>query len=234
VTQRRRRAILLLALALAAGGISASRVSGREARVDAELAPLVPALVARADIAPGDRIKAADLAIRQVPQRFAPADALSAPEQAVGRAAAAPVIAGGYITSAAFAGGSTQDGEPSPLTRGQRAIEIPVAGGQALDDAEPGTHVDVLVTTESRSGSGRTFLALQDVELLGVRDASDGSRTQDGAAAHATSLATLRVGLRQAVYLTAAQSFAREVRLLVRAPGDRRGVPAIAVSGAGL
>ena len=35
-------------------------------------------------------------------------------------------------------------------------------------------------------------------------------------------MATLRVTVRQAVYLTAAQNFAREIRLLARAPGDRR------------
>jgi pilus assembly protein CpaB len=33
--------------------------------------------------------------------------------------------------------------------------------------------------------------------------------------------ATLRVTVRQAVYLAAAQSFARELRLLPRAAGDR-------------
>ena len=33
--------------------------------------------------------------------------------------------------------------------------------------------------------------------------------------------ATLRVSVRDAVYLAAAQSFAREVRLLPRAAGDR-------------
>ena len=33
----------------------------------------------------------------------------------------------------------------------------------------------------------------------------------------------------QAVYLAAAQSFARDVRLLVRAPGDRRKVGALIV-----
>jgi pilus assembly protein CpaB len=38
------------------------------------------------------------------------------------------------------------------------------------------------------------------------------------------------VTLRQAVYLTAAQSFAREIRLLPRAPGDRaRGDQGISV-----
>jgi pilus assembly protein CpaB len=35
-------------------------------------------------------------------------------------------------------------------------------------------------------------------------------------------MASLRVTLRQAVYLAAAQSFARELRLLPRAEGDRR------------
>jgi pilus assembly protein CpaB len=34
--------------------------------------------------------------------------------------------------------------------------------------------------------------------------------------------ASLRVTVRQAVFLAAAQSFAREIRLLPRAPGDRR------------
>jgi pilus assembly protein CpaB len=34
--------------------------------------------------------------------------------------------------------------------------------------------------------------------------------------------ATLRVTVRQAVYLAAAQAFAREIRLLARAPGDHR------------
>jgi pilus assembly protein CpaB len=34
--------------------------------------------------------------------------------------------------------------------------------------------------------------------------------------------ATLCVTVRQAVFLAAAQAFAREIRLLARAPGDRR------------
>ena len=41
---------------------------------------------------------------------------------------------------------------------------------------------------------------------------------------------TLRVTLRQAVYLAAAQTFARDVRVLPRAAGDRRrGAAGIAV-----
>jgi pilus assembly protein CpaB len=232
---RRRRAALLLALALAAGGIAASRVHGRATAIEQQVGPLVPVLVAVTDVPAGKRIGARMLAVRQVPQQFVPPDALSQPREALGQRLGAPVAAGGYVTAAAFAAaapaGEDGDGSSQALARGQRAIELAVAGGEALTSAPPGARVDVLVTTDSRSGSGRTFLALQDVELLAVREADAASEARDGAAANATAVATLRVTLRQAVYLTAAQSFARELRLLVRSPGDRRSAPPTAVDG---
>jgi pilus assembly protein CpaB len=232
---RRRRAGIMLAFALAAGGLAASRVHGRAAEIEQQVGPLVPVLAARTEIEAGKLVSAGMLVVRHVPQRFAPADALAAPEQALGQRLGAPVSAGGYVTQGALAAAAGGDGRDqlAPLARGERSIEVAVAGGDALEGAEPGTRVDVLVTTDSRSGSGRTFLALQDVELLGVRAASR-SDSEDGAAAHASALATLRVTLRQAVYLTAAQSFARELRLLVRAPGDRRSAAPPAVSGGSL
>jgi len=236
VRARRRRAALLLALALAAGGIAASRVQGRAAEIERQVGPLVPVVVAKRDVPAGRRVTAAMLALRQVPQRFAPPDSLAGPEQALGQRVGVPVAAGGYLTAAAFAvpGAAGEERDPgAPLGRGQRALDVAVAGGEALEAAPPGTRVDVLVTTESRSGSGRTFLALQDVELLGTRAAGDEGR-QDGAAAHAGTIATLRLTLREAVYLTAAQSFAREVRLLARSPGDRRSAPPLQVSAGGL
>jgi pilus assembly protein CpaB len=233
---RRRRAALLLALALAAGGISASRVQSRASELERQVGPLVPVLVATGDLAAGERVSASVLAVRQVPQRFAPPDSLAAPEEAVGQRLGAPIAAGSYITRGTFAGpaGGGDGGDAAgaaPLARGQRAIELAVAGGEALASAPPGTRVDVLVTTDSRSGSGRSFLAMQDVELLGVRAPDGGSDPGDGAASHATAIATLRVRLREAVYLTAAESFSREIRLLVRAPGDRRSAPPLAVDG---
>ena len=117
------------------------------------------------------------------------------------------------------------------MRRGERAVEVAVSGGAALGDAaDPGARVDVLVSTESRDGPGRSFLALEDVELLALRAGGDGGeggappseRAGQSGAAAATATATLRVTLRQAVYLTAAQNFAREVRLLSRPPGDGR------------
>ena len=69
------------------------------------------------------------------------------------------------------------------------------------------------------------MVALEDVELLALRAADAaapvGPPDEAGGDAAATAVTTLRVTLEQAVYLTAAENFAREIRLLVRPPGDR-------------
>ena len=149
---------------------------------------------------------------------------------------AALVPAGGYLTGGALAQHDPRDDRgDAPLAPGERSLDVAVAGGAALATAVPGTRVDVLVTTDPSSGGGRTFLALEDVELLAVRPGGGGGdAAAGGAASHATAVATLRVTLRQAVFLTAAESFAREIRLLVRAPGDRSSAPPLAVGGRAL
>jgi pilus assembly protein CpaB len=105
-------------------------------------------------------------------------------------------------------------------------VDVAVAAGADLAAAGPGARVDVLVTSDRGAGHGKTYLALADVELLGARaggaDSAGAGASGSGASARATAVATLRVTLREAVLLTAAQSFAREIRLLVRPPGEPR------------
>lgn len=242
VARRRRRAAVLLALAVACGGLAASNVQSREHEVESAVGPLVPVVVTRADVHPGARLHAAQLAVRQVPQRFAPRDALFAPDEAAGHRVAGGLAAGAYVTAGAFASAGAADAQSAtggaPIRRGERTVDVAVAGGEGLISAPPGTRVDVIVTTEPRTGAaGRTYLALQDVELLAARagdSGADAAGSGEGAAAHATTTATLRVTLRQAVFLTAAQSFAREIRLLTRAPGDRKPVGPLTVGAGGL
>ena len=117
-------------------------------------------------------------------------------------------------------------------------MEVAVAGGPALAVAEPGARVDVVVSTEPRESPGRTFVALENAELLALRPLGDrgglDAQAAEGARGAATAVATLRVSSRQAVYLTAAQNFAREVRLLARARGDRRRIGRAGVAAGGL
>lgn len=222
---------MLLLFALAAGGLAASEVSGQVSDVEARVGPLVPVLVARADVEQGAKLSPEALTTAEVPTRYAPADAIASPEEAAGLRTAVAIPAGSYVTVGQLGVGAVGDEDgPSTLARGERALELAVAGGEALaaQAGSPGSRVDVLVTTESDAGAGRTYVALENAELLGMRagDAAAGGGSSEGSPAAAagaggSTIATLRVTLRQAVFLTAAQNFAREIRLLARAPGDR-------------
>ena len=85
-----------------------------------------------------------------------------------------------------------------------------------------------------RAAFAVSLAALEDVELLGARPSAPADGGGGGSGSHATAVATLRVTVREAVLLTAAQSFAREIRLLVRPPGERRAGRPVAVDAASL
>jgi pilus assembly protein CpaB len=225
VNARRRRGLLLLALALASGGLAASQVHRRERSVEERVGPLVTVVVAASDLPAGASLRPGALAARRVPARFVPPDALSSTAGLAGARTAVALAAGSYLTAGHLRGRRGGGaGDRQPLGPGERALEVAVSGGGALDGAASGTRVDVVLTTEPHDGAGRSFVALENVELLGLRAGVDGAGYEadvEGGTPAETALATLRVTLRQAVYMTAAENFAREVRVLVRPPGDR-------------
>jgi pilus assembly protein CpaB len=210
----------MLALALGCGWLAAADVSSREQRLRAGVGPLADALVARADVRAGDRLAPRDLALRRVPTRFLPPDALASTADAAGLRAAVAIPRGGYVTASALGSpeGATTGPGAASLAPGERALDMLVSNTSAAELGGPGARVDVLVTTGRNGSPGRTRLALQDVQLLATRPAADDNAGK--------LVATLRVTVRQAVYLTAAQNFAQEVRLLPRPAGARSGPPA--------
>lgn len=191
---RRRRAALLLGLAIILGALAASDVARREAALRELVGAPVELLVARAPLAAGREIEPADLAVRKVPERFALEGAPALPELLVGQRLAVAVPAG------------------VPLGRHllERAADVIARGSPELVVA--GARVDVIVARERA-----TELALEDVEVLAAQPIPAGERQAPGPQV----LATLRVTVPQAVYLAAAGTYAAEIRLLVRAPGDR-------------
>jgi pilus assembly protein CpaB len=219
---RRRRAAILLGLALVLGGLAAQDVARRESAVRAQLGPAVDVVVARSDLGPGRPVTAADLAVRRVPARYAPVGAAAAPETLIGQRLAAAVPRGGYVGEAMLV--TERDVGGPPVRKGERAADVVALGARSL--VVPGARVDVLVTRDGEGGAeARTDLALEDVEVLSARPAPAGAGDDAGQRV----AATLRVSVRDAVYLAAAQSFAREIRLLPRATGDRARTGAITV-----
>lgn len=226
---QRRRGLLLLSVALASGGLAASQVRERERSVAARVGPTVPVVVAARDLTAGARVSARALAVRQVPARFVPPDSFASAAAVVGLRPTAPIAAAGYVTAGLFEGSRDEHRATGGVRRGERAVTVEVSGAAGL---AAGSRVDVLVSTESSAGAGRTLMALAGAELLGLEAgptaAAPGERT---GASGPTALATLRVTLRQAVYLTASDNFAREIRLLARPPGDRSAAGAVVSQG---
>jgi pilus assembly protein CpaB len=227
VTARRRRGLLRLSVARASGGLAASQVHERERRAARELGPAVEVVVAARDLRAGARVMREAIGVRRVPARFVPADALvsgaGAAAGLVGARVAVPVAAGSYLNAGLFEGGEG-GGRGEVGRRGEREVTVGVAGGGALGDLVPGARVDVLVSTETGPAGSRTVMALAGAELLRIGDTADAGYpdpdADGGAVSGPTAVATLRVSLRQAIYLTAADNFAREIRLLPRPPGD--------------
>jgi pilus assembly protein CpaB len=204
---RRRRAALLLGLAIVLGTLAASDVARRERALREQVGPAVEVLVASGPLSAGRRLEPGDLAVRRVPERFA-SGGVAVPDLLVGRRLAVDVPAGApldtHLLESAVAAG--------PLIRsGERAAELVARASPELVVA--GVRVDVVVTRERL-----TELALEDVEVLAVRPVPAEAREGPGPQV----AATLRVTVRQAIYLAAAAAYAGEIRLLVRAPGDRR------------
>jgi len=216
----RRRALLLGGLALVLGGLAASSVAGREAALSRRVGSLVDIVIARRPIAAGAPVRAAALAVRRVPERFAPSDPVQSPDSVSGLKATVDIPAGTDLTNALVGDGRPRPAGPA-IGRGQRVAEIVALGSPAL--VTPGSRVDVLVTSEPHAGEGgEAVLALEDVEVLDATavTADDAPSGGDTGSAGERVAASLRVTLRQAVYLAAAQDFAHELRLLPRAAGD--------------
>jgi pilus assembly protein CpaB len=233
----RRRAAAMLGAAVVCAGLAVSAVDRYAGEVEARVGPLVPVVVATGDIRRGRtvtrRVAATLLAQRLVPRRFAPPAALRSRADAIGFEVTAAVAAGDYV-------GGSQLGPPG--SRGEmharwsgdaRVVQVAVAGAHTIAEAlRAGSLVDVLITTERGRSAPRTFLALQRVPVVGFEPGAGGSLPGDGRSADGR--VTLRATLRQAVLLTAADNFAREIRVIPRATGDHRRLLPISISASGL
>jgi pilus assembly protein CpaB len=229
---RRRRALLLGGLALVLGGLAAFNVAGREAALERRVGGLVDVVVSREPIAAGDRVRARALAVRRVPERFAPAGTSGVPAAFVGRRAAVDIPAAVDLNAGMIVREDAAPAGPA-VGRGERVAQVVALGSP--DVVLPGSRVDVLVTPEpANDAPGEAVLALEDVEVIAASAVADEGAAAGKAAPGPRVSASLRVTLRQAVYLAAAQDFARELRLLPRASGDRERGRAGLRMGAGL
>ena len=223
---RRARAIAFACAALACAGLAAALAGGYRTDLESQLGPLRPVVVARARLSAHQALRPAEasrlLEVRRVPERFSPPGAVTSAEQAIGRAPAAAIPAGAYVLASQLRtpGVRHRRSDPPRLGSGRQPVEIAVSGAEALAavGGDPrGSRVDVIVTTEPGpgGGSGRTYVAAEDVELLALRQSGDpGAGAGFPGPGSAAVTATLALTRPQALRLIQAENFARGVRLI--------------------
>ncbi len=141
-----------------------------------------PTLVAVRDVAAGEVISTDDVEVVSRPSGQRPATALTAPEAALGRAAAGPIAAREVLTSERLVGGDLLAGQPADHV----ALSVPVVDASSVG-VRPGNRVDLYAT-----GAGTQVAT--DVVVLAVHDS--GQTTGLGVAA--PPRLTLSLGPQQA------------------------------------
>ena len=212
---RRARAVAFGLAALACAGLAASVAGRYRSGVTAQYGGLRPVVVASAELQAGRTIGprqvARSLVVRRIPGRFVPHDALRKPAEALGRAPGATVPAGSYLLAAQLAVPQPAPPPAAAAGRGRRPVQVEISGAEALTvgGASPeGSRVDVVVSEQSGLGRrARTYVAASGVRLLAL---SGPPGPGEGWSA------TLALTRAQALELIAADTGAREVRLLAR------------------
>ena len=133
---------------------------------------------------------------------------LATTAQAEGRRTVAPIAPGEPVTQAAL-GGAPGTG-PAPLQAGERAVPVPLrAAGASAAAPGPGARVDVLAS-DGEGPAGRTRVVVSGAEVLALM------RSDDGGGDIAADALLLRLGVDDALAVTQALDFAREVRVVIR------------------
>jgi Flp pilus assembly protein CpaB len=214
---RRGRAIGFAALAVGCAVASASIASAYRTSVDDRLGELRPVVTVERSIDAGTdlrgRILRTALGVRSVPERFLPPDAISDPQQVVGRRTLAAIPAGSYLLASHLRSAEPRRPSQPRLGKDLHPVEVTVSGAGAL--AATGSaeaRVDVVVAGEPVTGGrARVRVAARGVRLIGIEPADPSAGTAVGGDSWSATLALTRS---QALELIEAENFAREIRLI--------------------
>ena len=188
---------------------------------------LVPLVVAARPVAAETKLSAADLKIRQVPQRLFPAAGLQRVEAAADRICRTPLFPDDPLQAAKLYPLGSDGGMTFTIPAGKRAVTLAVDEVTGVAGfVKPGNRVDVIGAREDRgNGSARAQVVVQNLPVLAVAQDRD---DRNGRQAKLVSSVTLMATPREAELLTLASEQGK-IRLALRATGDNAVVRTIGV-----
>ncbi len=210
--------LIAVVLGLAAAVFAQSWMKSRIAAAEADTRGGVPVLVATADIAFGEKIKAEQVKAATWPKSSVPEEALHAQDDVIGKVANQRIVAGELFLRQRVSlegGGSSLAAKVEPNKRAVtvRVNDVIGVAGFLL----PGNRVDVLATRMIESTHrAETHTLLQNVKVLAVDQTAQTEKDQPVV----VRAVTLEIDPSQAVDLARATEEGT-VQLALRNPDDR-------------
>ncbi len=210
--------VLLLSLVVAAGASFIVYQAARSAPASSAAATTVPMAVAARALPGGAKLAAEDIKMVDWPATNPIKGGISRSADAVGRGLIAAVVENEPLSAAKLAEAGSGAGLPPMITAGMRAISVKVDEVVGVAGfAEPGAHVDVVVTISQRDESV-SRVVVSNVAVLAAGTRADQGLLGDAKAAP-SSVVTLLVTPGDAERISLASSIGR-IMLTLRHPLD--------------
>lgn len=210
--------VFLLSLVVAAGASFVVYQAARNAPAPSAAVTTVPTAVATRALPVGTKLTAEDIRMVDWPAANPIKGGVSRSQDAVGRGLIASVVENEPLSAAKLAAAGAGAGLPPMITAGMRAISVKVDDVVGVAGfAQPGAHVDVVVTISQRDESV-SRVVVSNVQVLAAGTRADQAQSADGKAA-ANSVVTLLVTPGDAERISLASSIGR-IMLTLRHPLD--------------
>jgi len=179
-------------------------------------------VVAKAPLAPGERLITDDLTLGTIAAPAAPPDMFTRPSELEGRVTIVPLVAGQPVLQSFLAPSGSGSGLQALVPSGMRAITLDVSESSGVAGLLiPGCHVDVVTTAVSQENSDKTVsrTIVQNAPVVAVGQRLVGAKPDGEKDTALSRTVTLLVVPRDAEALELAVAAAR-LRLVLRGSGD--------------
>ncbi len=214
---RQRRGVLLLLVTLLGAALTFVGVATYVSSVSSQVGPMTQVLRLTTDVEALHAVTEADVEVVEVPERWAPANAVSSYGQVEGLVAASAYAAGSVLQTGMLT-------DPPGLTNGAREVAIMVdAETGVAGRIQPGDYVDIIATIEDEETGARTAqIIVQNALIIDVGVATTVEDENASGAFTETQAVPVTFALSTAdsLKISYAESFAVKLRLALRGTGD--------------
>lgn len=219
---RQRRGVLLLLVTLLGAALTFVGVATYVSSVSSQVGPMTQVLRLTTDIEALHAVTEADVEVVEVPERWAPANAVSSYGQVEGLVAASAYAAGSVLQTGMLT-------DPPGLTNGAREVAIMVdAETGVAGRIRPGDYVDIIATIEDEeTGARNAQIIVQNALIIDVGVATTVEDENASGAFTETQAVPVTFALSTAdsLKISYAESFAVKLRLALRGTGDDAPLP---------